>query len=327
MKKKWITYKEAADIAGVSKETIGNLRKAGVLSYKKRHTTFFVDREQVERYADEMFEIVQAESDLCSYREEIEVEKTMLANELDELRYKRELTRVNSYATESYPHRARIVKQFIESLIPHFNDVQQISPRELEIATSLFDMHTVSEVACAFGITRSCVDATWRNFLGKLKYIKRVVADKDRQIDKLQDQAMQMQSVIDNQLALITRLKEMVTRGVVDEDIDFTLYDELGFVKVVPHKIFETRLVDMDLSIRALNCLRAAEINTVKDLVMNYRKDLLKFRNFGKKSLTELDDLLERLGLRFNMSELDIREYTIAQLKNKQLCTKNSLIS
>ena len=66
-------------------------------------------------------------------------------------------------------------------------------------------------------------------------------------------------------------------------------------------QLLKTRLVDMDLSVRALNCLKAADVETLGELVTYHRNDLLKFRNFGKKSLTELDDLLANLGLSFGM--------------------------
>lgn len=66
-------------------------------------------------------------------------------------------------------------------------------------------------------------------------------------------------------------------------------------------QLLKTRLVDMDLSVRALNCLKAADVDTLGELVTYHRNDLLKFRNFGKKSLTELDDLLVNLGLSFGM--------------------------
>ena len=66
-------------------------------------------------------------------------------------------------------------------------------------------------------------------------------------------------------------------------------------------QLLKTKLSDQDLSVRALNCLKAAEVDTVGDLVRFNRNDLLKFRNFGKKSLTELDDLLASLNLRFGM--------------------------
>ncbi len=73
-------------------------------------------------------------------------------------------------------------------------------------------------------------------------------------------------------------------------------------------QLLKTKLVDMDLSVRALNCLKAADVDTLGDLVTYNRNDLLKFRNFGKKSLTELDDLLENMGLNFGM---DISKYKL----------------
>ena len=67
-------------------------------------------------------------------------------------------------------------------------------------------------------------------------------------------------------------------------------------------QLLKSRLVDLDLSVRALNCLKAAEVETLGDLVQYQRSDLLKFRNFGKKSLTELDELVDKKGLTFGMN-------------------------
>lgn len=66
-------------------------------------------------------------------------------------------------------------------------------------------------------------------------------------------------------------------------------------------QLLKTKLVDLDLSVRALNCLKAAEVDTLGDLVKYNKNDLLKFRNFGKKSLTELDDKLKSMNLTFGM--------------------------
>lgn len=67
-------------------------------------------------------------------------------------------------------------------------------------------------------------------------------------------------------------------------------------------QLLKTKLVDMDLSVRALNCLKAAEVESLGDLVSFAKSDLLKFRNFGKKSLTELEDLVDNKGLTFGMN-------------------------
>ncbi len=73
-------------------------------------------------------------------------------------------------------------------------------------------------------------------------------------------------------------------------------------------QLLKTKLTDMDLSVRALNCLKSAEVDTLGNLVQYNKTDLLKFRNFGKKSLTELDELLQSLNLHFGM---DISKYKL----------------
>ncbi len=73
-------------------------------------------------------------------------------------------------------------------------------------------------------------------------------------------------------------------------------------------QMLKSKLSDMDLSVRALNCLKSAEVETLGELVQLHKTDLLKFRNFGKKSLSELDELLEKLNLSFGM---DISKYKL----------------
>ena len=98
-----------------------------------------------------------------------------------------------------------------------------------------------------------------------------------------------------------------------DEKITLENPDQDGnqeFDEEVLHmrQLLKTKLTDMNLSVRALNCLKAADVETLGDLVQYNKTDLLKFRNFGKKSLSELDDLLESLNLSFGM---DISKYKL----------------
>ena len=98
-----------------------------------------------------------------------------------------------------------------------------------------------------------------------------------------------------------------------DEKISLETADVDGneeFDEEVLHmrQLLKTKLVDMDLSVRALNCLKSADVETLGELVSFNKTDLLKFRNFGKKSLTELDELLANLNLSFGM---DISKYKL----------------
>ena len=82
---------------------------------------------------------------------------------------------------------------------------------------------------------------------------------------------------------------------------DVVSENDLNEPELHMRQLLKTKLVDKDLSVRALNCLKAADVETIGDLVKLNRNDLLKFRNFGKKSLTELDALLASLDLKFGM--------------------------
>jgi len=78
--------------------------------------------------------------------------------------------------------------------------------------------------------------------------------------------------------------------------------DEFDETSLHMRQLLKTKLVDMDLSVRALNCLKAADVETLGDLASYNKNDLLKFRNFGKKSLTELEELVISKGLSFGMN-------------------------
>jgi DNA-directed RNA polymerase subunit alpha len=90
-----------------------------------------------------------------------------------------------------------------------------------------------------------------------------------------------------------------------DEIAQTETYDEESLHM---RQLLKTKLVDMDLSVRALNCLKAAEVDTLGDLVSFNKNDLMKFRNFGKKSLTELDELVAVKNLTFGM---DLTKYKL----------------
>ncbi|MCH5328722.1 MAG: DNA-directed RNA polymerase subunit alpha [Coprobacter sp.] len=97
---------------------------------------------------------------------------------------------------------------------------------------------------------------------------------------------------------------EKITLETTDVDNNEEFDEEVLHMR----QLLKTKLVDMDLSVRALNCLKSADVETLGELVVFNKTDLLKFRNFGKKSLTELDELLANLNLSFGM---DISKYKL----------------
>ena len=120
---------------------------------------------------------------------------------------------------------------------------------------------------------------------------------------------------ISPQDALKEAARILIQHFMLFSDDDMTLETEVEDVAEVldegdlhMRQLLKTRLLDMDLSVRALNCLKAAEVETIGELVSFSKAELLKFRNFGKKSLTELEELVELKGLEFGM---DVAKYKI----------------
>jgi len=111
-----------------------------------------------------------------------------------------------------------------------------------------------------------------------------------------------------------------------DEQITFEIEEkpkteEIDEELLRMRQLLSTKLNEIDLSVRALNCLKSAEVETLGDLVKFTKADLLKFRNFGKKSLTELDHLLDHLKLHFGM---DVVKYKLEKEKPKNETRKEN---
>ena len=120
---------------------------------------------------------------------------------------------------------------------------------------------------------------------------------------------------IDPKIALTEGAKVLIHHFMLFSDERITLEaDEIAQTETYDEEslhmrqLLKTRLIDMDLSVRALNCLKAAEVDTLGDLVSFNKSDLMKFRNFGKKSLTELEELVLVKGLNFGM---DLSKYKL----------------
>jgi DNA-directed RNA polymerase subunit alpha len=97
---------------------------------------------------------------------------------------------------------------------------------------------------------------------------------------------------------------EKISLETTETEVDDEFDEEILHMR----QLLKSKLTDLELSVRALNCLKAADVETLSQLVVYHRHDLLKFRNFGKKSLTELDDKLASLNLSFGM---DISKYKL----------------
>jgi len=126
------------------------------------------------------------------------------------------------------------------------------------------------------------------------------------------DALVEAANVLITHFGLITE-DQLETRSRISKDEDVVAYDD-DFIET--QQLLRTNLSDLDLSVRALNCLVSANVKTLGDLVSYKKPELMRFRNFGKKSLTELEEILIAKNLEFGM---DVSKYNIETSKDKEV--------
>ena len=280
----FIPASEAAEMVGVTAQTIRNLCKAKTLRYQMRTNLFYVCREDVEKYAQSISEVNEIERSVEDYKREINKAYEQLRDAKQEMQDRLE-------DMNMFPERIKNITNLLMSLIPHF--VDNLMEREVEIVMLILQGDKISDVAQKIQLTRDRTRQIWEKAIRKMSYFPNEVRMRDERIEDL------MRTI---------------------EDLEARI-DQAGIDKV-PHSkanLLASSIYDYDFSVRTLNCLRAAEIRTVEDLIKYPRARLLKFRNFGKKALTELDEWLDEHGLAFAQYEDDTQEPKSEKQESQEL--------
>ena len=295
-KTKYISAAQAAKMTGVTTQTIRNLCKSGVLSYQKRTNLFYPNREDVERYAASIADIHSITTDIEQYKHQLETERAVLKDELCTMQAK---YRERMYHLDMFPKRIEVIRDTLFAVIEGLRKYADqydfsINKRELDAVWDALQGKTFEEIGDAMHpfISAAAARQVWAKGLRKFAYVKGAFYHLNSENDKLKEELQNKNDEIANLHAQIEGRQPVIT-------------DEKRRLS----KILATSMSDCDISVRALNCLRYAEIETIRDLVTMHRQDLLKYRNFGKKSLTELDEFLEDRGLAWGMDVSDIPEY------------------
>ena len=172
-----------------------------------------------------------------------------------------------------YPERVKYILEFLETAFSYFDE--RLEPRELKVIELTLQGKSLSEVGEKVSLTRERTRQVLEKALHRIQGYPNEVQMKDK--------------IIHEQEQIIQELQKQLS--------------DMG-VSTIPcgqQFILQTRLQDLPFNVRTLNCLKAAEIETVGDLVKTPRESFLKFRNFGKKSLEELDDFLAAHNLSWGM--------------------------
>lgn len=272
---------EAAEYLGVTSQTIMNFIERGIL-----HKATISNNRQIYLYAEEL-ELLskRADSEIKSIEQlKQDIREFSLELESKKYNYKKQ---IESYTADV--ESADEYKTYVNGCLTMFHKiafsqfVKYRNKREYEIMEAYFSGATRSEIAKKHDLStqriKDLLEMSFRKICHSWKeseYLIKELKERDKEIEKVKSERDSYKSKY-----------EAVQR-----------YEK---VKAIEINLLDNKVDSYPLSIRAKNCLHAADIITLRDLVKMNRRDLLLFRNFGKVTLNELDKFLNELGLHFGM--------------------------
>jgi excisionase family DNA binding protein len=279
---------EAALLLDVTPQTISNWVEKGVLKGHFVDRLLKIDKATVEKYFDTLSDLAFIEKRIFAAKRDLQLAEKELEKNLDDTRSAIHLL------GKGVP--AHLLNEIFSSIIEASGD-DVLKEREKTILTMLLEGKDVEFVAEEYGLTRSRIMQIVSHAVHKLATVK-TFSELRREYKQLVFDNTNFQNVIE---ALQNRVKKLERINNIDtapvSEYDYLLGDKGGTFTAM----MNTPVYDLDISVRSLNCLKGADVDTLYDLVKCNKTDLMKFRNFGKKSLTELEDLLESLHLHFGM--------------------------
>lgn len=279
---------EAALLLDVTPQTISNWVEKGVLKGHFVDRLLKIDKATIEKYFDTLSDLAFIEKRIFAAKRDLQLAEKELEKNLDDTRSAIHLL------GKGVP--AHLINEIFSVIIEASGD-DVLKEREKTILTMLLEGKDVEFVAEEYGLTRSRIMQIVSHAVRKLATVK-TFSELRREYKQLVFDNTNFQNVIE---ALQNRVKKLERINNIDtapvSEYDYLLGDKGGTFTAM----MNTPVYDLDISVRSLNCLKGADVDTLYDLVKCNKTDLMKFRNFGKKSLTELEDLLESLHLHFGM--------------------------
>ncbi len=283
-----ISRDEAAMLLDVTPQTISNWVEKGILKGHFVDRQLKIDKATIEKYFDTLSDLVFIEKRVFAAKRDLQLAENELKKNLDDTR---SATHLLGKGVPAY-----LINEIFSAVLEASGD-DVLKEREKTILTMLLEGKDVEFVAEEYGLTRSRIMQIVSHAVRKLATVK-TFSELRREYKQLVFDNTNFQNVIE---ALQNRIKKLERINNIDtapvSEYDYLLGDKGGTFTAM----MNTPVYDLDISVRSLNCLKGADVDTLYDLVKCNKTDLMKFRNFGKKSLTELEDLLESLHLHFGM--------------------------
>lgn len=300
-----ISRQEAAEILRVDPQTITNWCGKGVLRAKQVGKWLMVDRDTITKLFDSLQDLAESEKAIKELQEDNYAKMRELKQANEE--WQKDIAFANGMEKPS--RLIRMIQSLIDSI-----DNEIMGERERNVLKEYLDGSEFEAIGDEYGITRERTRQIIEKAMRKLGSLE-PYGDVLNRCNETEAENKMMRSLLKKQDAELAELREKLNIKVEQEKnktVEEKAMDGLSEKDKEILGLLNTRLVDMNLTVRSLNCLKAADLETFGDLVKCNKMDLLKQRNFGKKSFGELDDLLDTMsnvhGVRFYFG-MNVDEY------------------
>lgn len=307
--------KDAAKMLGVTKDTIYNYIKNGVLDGEKRGGKFFVKKASVEQFARlDTDTLKQQQIAVDAMVERLEYDKAYYSECLQRKAHQKALIR-SKLAEQDYMmkliRRRNLFATFLNTLLKVY-DEETDDKRTVEICSRvIMDCQSLDDVADDYGLSRERIRCILENGVRRMSNVTKYTQLRQRNI-YLEEENKRMQR-------LIAELKQQIAKGFEESKVTgvATLFGLKQQVinDMLPNSILGLRMIDLDvcISVRTFNGVRAIGVDTLYDLVQKRDDDILSTRNVGRKTLAECRNVLDHFGLKLGMTTDEIYAFMMAE--------------
>lgn len=289
---RFISRQQAARLLDVTDQTVSNWISKGVIMCRMVGSQTMIDRTSIEKYFDTLTDLSSISDSISEERRRLETEKAQLDADLSDCLSARRLMGHDVPERLFYGVFRSLLSVASETRLPY---------RSAAILSRLLQGQSLDSVSKEFDLSRERI----LQVVNRACFSISEMEDYDSLYESCRQKEHDLDDarcIIDSQKSRIAELeKTLEYRESARDELSVRCRKLLGPDGGEITKLLSTRIVDMKLTTRSLNCLRAADIKTLGQLVSYKRSDLLKFRNFGEKSFIELDDIINSLGLSWGM--------------------------
>lgn len=302
--RKYISVSEAARLAGVSRQTILNMCHNKAISFRLNGKIYTVQESDVKAYASKIQDIQVSLVAIKEYKERMaKMAKDHHIDMLNEMRRQHDQLML----IRMYPKRIKAINEMLIGWIERMKEYDfmpdfGLTWRQMDILLEVLrNSKTVNDLSTKYMVTPEAARQMWGKAIIAFGRCKNHIDYMCEQIKELKQSLQEKNNEI-ARLNAIIKGEPMPKLTTEDARIAKLLNTSVYDVKYEPSGYcYNYKGGLTGLSVRAINCLKTASIKTLRDLVSYTKQDLLKYRNFGRKSLSEIDDMLEYFGLHFGM--------------------------